>query len=180
VTDAELAVLGLVVEKSRHGYEIEQVIAERDMREWTEVGFSSIYYLLKKLEKSGLVRSRTLVDNQYGPARKEYEVTAEGYAAWREAILDVLTNPRPRFDSFQLGLSSLPAVSTTEALIALRIRHEKLTQTLEHIQARRINAQGSAPAHVYAMFDLSIMQLRAEIQWLEHFIERLGDTQEGE
>jgi DNA-binding PadR family transcriptional regulator len=48
MTNAELAILSLVVEKPRHGYQIEQVIEERGMREWTEVGFSSIYYLLKK------------------------------------------------------------------------------------------------------------------------------------
>ena len=44
MTNAELAVLSLVVEAPRHGYEIEQAIAERGMREWTEIGFSSIYY----------------------------------------------------------------------------------------------------------------------------------------
>ena len=35
MTNAELAVLSLVAEKPRHGYEIEQVIEERGMRDWT-------------------------------------------------------------------------------------------------------------------------------------------------
>ncbi|MGD8625667.1 MAG: helix-turn-helix transcriptional regulator, partial [Anaerolineae bacterium] len=48
MTNAELAILTLVAEAPHHGYEIEQIIQERGMREWTEVGFSSIYYLLKK------------------------------------------------------------------------------------------------------------------------------------
>ena len=46
LTNAELAILSLIVEQPRHGYEIEQVIEQRGMREWTDVGFSSIYYLL--------------------------------------------------------------------------------------------------------------------------------------
>ena len=54
MTNAELAILSLVAEEPRHGYDIEQVIEARGMRDWTEIGFSSIYYLLKKLEKSGL------------------------------------------------------------------------------------------------------------------------------
>jgi len=58
MTNAELAILSLVAERPRHGYEIEQVIAERGMRDWTEVGFSSIYYLLKKLEQEHLIESR--------------------------------------------------------------------------------------------------------------------------
>ncbi|MEQ9246341.1 MAG: PadR family transcriptional regulator, partial [Nitratireductor sp.] len=55
LTDAELLLLGLVAEMPRHGYELEQIIDTRGMREWTQVGFSSIYFVLGKLEKSGLV-----------------------------------------------------------------------------------------------------------------------------
>ena len=51
MTNAELAILSLVAEQPRHGYEIENVIEQRGMRAWTEIGFSSIYYILKKLEK---------------------------------------------------------------------------------------------------------------------------------
>ena len=54
MTEAELAVLSLLIETPRHRYQIEQVIEERGMREWTAVGFSSIYYLLRKLEKKNL------------------------------------------------------------------------------------------------------------------------------
>jgi len=32
MTNAELAILSLIVEKSRHGYEIDQVIEAREMR----------------------------------------------------------------------------------------------------------------------------------------------------
>ena len=57
LTDAQLLVLGLVAEMPRHGYELEQVIEQRGMREWTQIGFSSIYFVLGKLEKLGLVAS---------------------------------------------------------------------------------------------------------------------------
>jgi hypothetical protein len=66
MTNAELAMLCLIAERPRHGYEIEGVIQERGMREWTEVGFSSIYYLLKKLEREGLIVGRTGSKNAAG------------------------------------------------------------------------------------------------------------------
>ena len=180
MTDAELAILGLVAEQARYGYEIEQVIDQRDMRQWTEIGFSSIYYLLKKLEKVGWVRSRIEIDNQRGPARKVYELTPAGFTAWHQAILDALSTPRQHYDPFQLGLSSLPAVDQADALVALRYRSETLKQTLEHIRTRRDETRTSAPPHVDAMFDLSETLLAAELQWLERFIDRLGIPQEGE
>ncbi len=55
LTDAELLLLGLVAEMPRHGYELDQVIQQRSMREWTQIGFSSIYFVLGKLEKMKLV-----------------------------------------------------------------------------------------------------------------------------
>ena len=37
LTDNELLVLGLVAEMPRHGYELEQLIDRRGMREWTHL-----------------------------------------------------------------------------------------------------------------------------------------------
>lgn len=180
MTDAELAILGLLAEKARHGYDIEQVIEQRDMRQWTAVGFSSIYYVLGKLEKAGWVRSQLDTDNQQGPARKVYRLTAEGFAAWRQAILDSLATPRQHNDPFQLGLSSLPAIDRGDALNALKARHERLSQTLTRVRARHQDAQSHhAPPHVDAMFDLSVTLLEAEVGWLDRFIDRLSTLQEG-
>jgi DNA-binding PadR family transcriptional regulator len=36
LTDSELLVLSLVAEMPRHGYELEQIIEKRGMREWTQ------------------------------------------------------------------------------------------------------------------------------------------------
>ena len=58
LTDAEMLVLGLVAEMPRHGYQLEQVIEERGMREWTQIGFSSIYFVLSKLETMKLVAAK--------------------------------------------------------------------------------------------------------------------------
>ena len=73
MTNAELAILGLIAEQPRHGYQIEQVIEERGMRNWTEIGFSSIYYLLKKLEKAGYVTARA--EQALGKTRQVYHPT---------------------------------------------------------------------------------------------------------
>src|SRR5262249_14832885 len=159
------------------GYEIEQVIEQRDMRQWTEVGFSSIYYLLKKLEKAGWVHGRFDFENQQGPARRVYALTPEGLQEWHQAILNALARPHQHYDPFQLALSNLPAVPEHEALTALRTRQEQLSQTLAHLRSRRSEAQGVAPAHVDAMFDLSLTLLDCELQWLSRFIDRFDENQ---
>lgn len=54
LTPAEVTILGLLVEQPRDGYQLPGVITERGMRDSTEIGFSSIYYLLAKLSDRGL------------------------------------------------------------------------------------------------------------------------------
>jgi DNA-binding PadR family transcriptional regulator len=69
MTNAELVLLNLIAEQPRHGYDIEQAIEERGMREWTEIGFSSIYYMLRKLRREKLIEGK-LEETSSGPARK--------------------------------------------------------------------------------------------------------------
>ncbi|HEY1013810.1 MAG TPA: PadR family transcriptional regulator, partial [Herpetosiphonaceae bacterium] len=92
LTNAELAILSLVAERPRHGYEIEQVIEERGMRDWTEIGFSSIYYVLKKLERAGLAAGAS-EPTERGQTRIVYQATAAGGAALRAAVADALSTP---------------------------------------------------------------------------------------
>jgi len=54
MTNAELVLLSLIAENPRHGYDLEHVIAERGMRNWTEIAFSSIYFVLNQLVKQEL------------------------------------------------------------------------------------------------------------------------------
>jgi DNA-binding PadR family transcriptional regulator len=54
---SEQLILGILSEQARHGYDIEKIIIERGMRKWTVVGFSSIYYVLERLEEKGLATS---------------------------------------------------------------------------------------------------------------------------
>jgi DNA-binding PadR family transcriptional regulator len=177
MTNAELAVLSLVGERPRHGYEIEKVIEERGMREWTEIGFSSIYYLLKKLERQGLVES-TLTEAARGPARKVYHVTPAGRDVLRAGLLEALSVPRRWYPPLQLGLANLPAIPPDEAVRALQRYREALEQRLMGLKARR-ESQGPLPYFVDAMFDHSVALIQAEIAWVERFIVQLGEMKEG-
>ena len=70
----EQLILGILTEGPQHGYHIEQVITERGMRQWSDIGFSSIYYILDKLEKKGLADSKS----SKGKEKKEYQITDKG------------------------------------------------------------------------------------------------------
>jgi len=173
MTNAELAILTLVAERPRHGYEIEQLLEERGMREWTEVGFSSIYYLLKKLERDGLIESR-LEETQRGPARKVYHLTSAGGEALSRGVLEALSVPQRGYPSVLLGLSALPAVPALQALDALREYRAALTERHGQLQ-EKWSSQQPLPYFVDALFTYSLALLDAEIKWIGEFITRLEE-----
>ena len=177
MTNAELAILTLIAEKSRHGYEIEQVIEERGMREWTEIGFSSIYYLLKKLEEKGLIEGRMERQAGRGPARKVYQITESGIETRRAGVLEALSIPQRAFPLLQLGLASLPGVSHSEALAALRGYKDGLTDRLEYVRSRRDESR-PMPYFVEAMFSHSLAMIEAERRWIEDFMNQLEERTE--
>jgi DNA-binding PadR family transcriptional regulator len=169
MTNAELAVLSLVAEQPRHGYEIEQVIEERGMREWTEIGFSSIYYLLKKLEEKGFVASTLEKPAGRGPARKVYRLTGLGQEEWYKQSLEMIRTPVRGSSPFLMGLSVLPALSKADSLPALREYLASLEQRKKHM-LDQAEVQQPLPTHVEAMFDYSRTLMSAEIEWLKAFI----------
>jgi DNA-binding PadR family transcriptional regulator len=176
LTPAELTLLGLLVEEPRHGYELEEVITERGMREWTEIGFSSIYYLLGKLSERGLIaetdRSRS------GPkARKVYAATAAGHEACARAVEAVLAEVRPVYPALLVGLANQPTVPPDRLVAALARRAEALTERVREVRAAA-EAQRDAPGFVHAIFDHALGQLAAEQSWLTAYrAEVTGETQ---
>ncbi len=174
MTNAELAVLSLVAQQPRHGYEIEQVIEERGMRRWTEVGFSSIYFLLKKLEKGGFIEGR-LEKTERGPARKVYHATKTGQEAFHAAIIEVLSVPQPSPRPLMLGLANLPSLSTEEALTALSQYRKHLTEKREILRTVLESNLQSHPYFVDAMFELGLMVMQAELEWVEKFTRQIQE-----
>lgn len=177
MTNAELTILTLVAEQPRHGYQIERVIEERGMREWTEIGFSSIYYLTKKLQRDGLIEARTELAAGRGPARKVYYITPAGRDALRGAISGALSVPQPRHTSFSLAVGNLPAIPPAEAVSALQTYRDALADRLAHVMGRW-EVQQPMPYFVDALFDYSVTMIQAEMAWVEKFIRQVEEQHE--
>ena len=174
ITNAELAILSLVAEQPVYGYQIEQIIEQRGMRDWTEICFSSIYYILNKMEKQGLVKSQLENPDQQGPARRVYHLTPLGKTKWQSATLQALSNPHPPTSEFQLGLANLPLINKIKSQNALNIYAKSLNEHEKIVKAKKDSYGASIPFQVEAMFDLSLKLIQVEKKWVEVFILKQG------
>ena len=170
MNNKELAILGLLAESPKYGYQLEADIEARGMREWTEIGFSSIYYLLNKTEKIGWITSAT-ENSAEGPSRKVYTLTGKGAKELGSAVAQRLENPNPNSGDFQLALAFLPLLSAEEVDQALHRNKQRLEQGLIRVRAR-LEAQSPLPPHVVTLFEYSLHRMQAELAWLNDTLEQ--------
>lgn len=166
LTDAELLLLGLVAEMPRHGYELGHVIDQRGMREWTQIGFSSIYFVLGKLQKLGLVSVKTPAKGRGGPkARRVYSLSPVGRRTLAAQTIAALRRLQPAYSSVLLGMINWSVLNREQALDALQARTRAIEAERTRFLAIQV-AQQPLPDHVEALFDYSLGQLRAEAEWV--------------
>jgi DNA-binding PadR family transcriptional regulator len=164
LTDGELTVLGLLVERPQHGYELERVIEERGMRAWTSLGFSSIYYVLDKLASRGLIEATGAPAAK--KARVVYRATAAGLDVCAAATRDALAAPSPLRSRVLIAMANGPGLPDAEVAAGLGERLEALRERLAEVRAARA-AQEPLPAAASAIFDYSEAMLATDISWTE-------------
>ncbi|WP_067474735.1 PadR family transcriptional regulator [Actinomadura hibisca] len=174
LTPAELTLLGLLVEQPRHGYELDEVITARGMREWTEIGFSSIYYLLTRLRDRGLIAEIDRSRPARGKARRVYGPTAEGRRVCAQSAEAAVAELRPVFPPLLVGLANQPVIAPEHLRAALDQRAEALAEKIAALGATR-DAQPGLPGFVRAIFDYTLSQLTAEQRWLADYRAALAE-----
>lgn len=170
-TDADLVVLGLLAERPRHGYDLEAVIEQRGIRAWTPLAFSSIYYVLGRLESRGWVVSER---EGAGPkGRRVFRPTREGLRVCTEGTRRLLTDVTPQPVPLLVGVANSPLLSPGELSKSLSARRiSLLDQQNELAQARA--AQEPLEVFVAAVFTHSRLILEAELAWVDDTLARLA------
>jgi DNA-binding PadR family transcriptional regulator len=181
LSNAELSILSLIAEKPRHGYELEQVIEERGMRNWTEVAFSSIYFLLNGLVKKGLAKSSLQPAAGRGPAKKVFTATPKGFLALHDGIFRSIAVAGHDNQRFLLGLSCLPLLTDAEVEEAFHQRIVFLNDKVAEFSAHPALTQPHFPLHVRAMFEYSLTLIQSELNWSQDFLKSYlkGKTKNG-
>lgn len=163
LTPAELTVLGLVIERPQHGYDLQQVIERRGIRQWTDIGFSSIYYLLAKLEQRGLLHVPEAP--AAAKSRRIFHPTAEGCRVAVRNALAFIAEARPTPHPLLVGVANLSMLTAQQYEQALRTRLAQLEARIAAVQAAQ-QAEVPLPRAAREVFSYSLSLMDAERQWL--------------
>ena len=163
MTDAELALLSLLAEGPSYDHDLNDAIDVRGLRKWTAIGHSSMYYVLDKLERQGLVE---LVSEVSG--HRKFQISVAGVGVLQTAVSDLLSTPHAHDKSFELGLANLQVLKPAQILVALQSREQDLTAQIARLHHERKRASGNF--QIEALFDHSLSMMEAELSWLQAFL----------
>lgn len=90
----ELVALALLARGPRHAYDLNKEIDAMQVRRWAKLGASTLYRVLERLAKAGLV---SVESERVGrrPARKTYALTAKGHEALERHVIEGLRSRAP-------------------------------------------------------------------------------------
>jgi DNA-binding PadR family transcriptional regulator len=176
----ELFVLGRVSSRPVHGHEIMRTLAESNADLWVELSEKHVYYILRKLERDGLVTSQEQ-PGQGRPARKVFAITPAGRAAFAQMMAAeslIESVPYSEFDVVFGMLAYTSALTAAEKTAILERRRASLRSIVARAQAASADAvrsdQDGLPRLV---LDKVALVTQAELGWLDGVlleIERKG------
>lgn len=165
----KLLVLGLLLEKDRHPYDIRQTIASRNWHMTFKVKDGSLYYAVDQMRERGLIEAAEIIpvpgDNR--PDKTIYRITEEG----KQAFLDLLHK--------QMGQTAFPQHPIFAAMPFMMRGDRELTRNnlakqyeackmrmemLKEVAARK---EGALPRGAVLLIRGILKFSEAEKEWLE-------------
>jgi DNA-binding PadR family transcriptional regulator len=170
LTNNDLLVLGLLLDRPMHGYEISRHVEVERVDTWFSISKAAIYYSLNKLHREGLIS-----ETGFGARgeRSVYQATDEGRRQFFAGMERVLASQEPVRFECDLGiflLNRLPhdrALSLLERRIAFLDRRQAELDRL--IEEQRISGE---PLKL-AIFEHSASWAQVEAQWLGGIVKHL-------
>jgi DNA-binding PadR family transcriptional regulator len=165
-------ILGLLAERGpMHGHQIRRAGELANVEAWGGITGGALYSELRKLDHEGLISA--LREEQEGrrPARRVYQITAEGHlelAVQRDAALDVVFGSADPVSVLLLFAAGGDLPDLAERLAE---RKRRISVQLESMAAERarLTAQGVLTPHAVAAFRRGELRLEAELRWHEEF-----------
>lgn len=160
------AVLGLLAQRPRHGYELRAAFeAFVGGRENWEVNPAQIYSTLTRLKENGLVTEDGMTQAS-GPEKRVYAITPQGKHALGEWFSTAVEREHQR-DEFFIKLMVCLATGEADPHKLIQVERTKLYQDLHSITLQRSRANPRQELAHILLFDKVIMHLEADLRWMD-------------
>lgn len=168
------AVLGLLAQHPRHGYELRAAFeALAGGEENWDVKPAQIYTTLTRLQKGGLVAEQS-IEQGAGPEKRIHAITPQGYQVLQDWFEDA-TPPEHQRDEFFLKLMLGLISGAADPYRVIHVERIALFKELHAITTQRIGIDRSRELAKILLLEKAAMHLEADLRWLDMVEGRLDE-----
>lgn len=164
------AILGILKEAPRHGYELKSIFDERIGNFWN-LNYGQIYTTLDRLDKEGLV-SGTEEEQNSRPDKKVYDISPKGVQELERWLQEPATKPRALRDELFIKLVFMSRENPELAFQLLERQTQiymeqmrELTETKYRLTKAGINRDNMMTD---LLTDAALFHVEADVRWLSH------------
>jgi DNA-binding PadR family transcriptional regulator len=170
-TKIDLLLLGLLLDRPMHGYELFQQIQAEEIDAWFNVSMAGVYYSLGKLHDQGLV-AESRERGARSPRKSVYHLTDEGRSAFFEAMEAQALNQEEVFLEYDVVIYLLNKLPRKRAISLLEQQRALLADKSQAVhRALAREQEGDQSPLRLAVLDHKRRYLDMERDWLADVIQ---------
>jgi DNA-binding PadR family transcriptional regulator len=163
----ELAILGLLKERSMHGYQLSKQLTDTLGGFW-RVSYGSLYPSLRRLEKETAVE-RVFSDDEVGRRKNVYRITPKGEEMFQELLQD--GHESPEENKFRLRMAFFKYLGPEMRIKLLERRRAYLQERLSTIEASLAKQKRDRnDTYTLSMITHGQDATQSDIAWLDDLI----------
>jgi DNA-binding PadR family transcriptional regulator len=172
-----LAVLGLLLERPMHPYEIGFTMRVRHKEESIKLNYGSLYTVVDALQREGLIVPIQTVRDGRRPERTIYALTNAGREEFYDWLRELLRVPVKEFPQFLAGVALMPALLPPEAAAVLGERADRLETEIEQLRfnLEAVVREYHLPRIVLIEGEYELAMREAELDWVRGTVRELQD-----
>ncbi len=175
MSTTRLLILGVLLDRPRHGYDIRRELEQWDAEKWANIAYGSIYSALNTMAKDGYVEAVNSAEKKRPTARTEYAITASGRREFERLLREYWWTPKPTIDPLQAAITFMDKLPRDELLAALRYRASILRpviDALDYMAKAKLSYPGT-PRHIGENLRLNIAHMEVELRWLQEVADKV-------
>ena len=165
----ELAVLGLLKERSMHGYQLRKSLSETLGPFW-QVSYGALYPALKRLRSQGAVED-VFPATKVGRRRNVYRITERGEELFSELLSSAGDRETDDDNGFRVRLAFFRYLKPETRIGVLERRRAALTVRLAELKQRMVNYRERIDSYTLSLMRHGMDATERDISWLDELIE---------
>jgi DNA-binding PadR family transcriptional regulator len=168
---ARLAILGALMERPMHGYELKKYFEETHGVFWM-INYGTIYPTLKRLEKEGLVKGKVEPTGRVR-GRITYNITEKGRCRFLEILQARLSKEAFVRDEFTLHLFFMDYLDKGAVTEIIKEKIKGNQGVLEHIKEHEPRLEKELPRFRFETLRRGRMHIETELSWLKKVLKEV-------